>query len=379
MKLEKFKPLAENESVNTLRNNRQLLYAVLVATALSNTACSEEDPDPPLRGAICVYALDQEDNPMTNCDFNYKVNQAILDEDKCYAEEYGTGKEGQYFYNPDFCKCDTNDPEACKEDPLLIYGTPGLYRITAECGKLTGRIDVDLSKGPNDSYESRLIGSFCTDEYQHIADPAHPTIKLNDHLGFSTDTWCANKLSKPQLVRTEVVDLALDCSGKSNCDPEDGRDLLVAHGTPGQYTDGQPKHLTFTARTDQLDDSDEETVFVTLKQKGGPIQQLAVPVTISSAVCGNGELESREECEVDNLKNLTCEGYGFSGGELECVDCKVSTENCTSQCGNNKLEPDEECDGNDFDGLTCDHYGFNGGALSCTDDCKISTESCPDS
>lgn len=302
---------------------KSTLLHVLMLALIAVTACGDEEapviPDPPPRGTICMSALDQTDTVMAGCTFNFEVDEAVLEQDETYAELYGGGGSR---YNPDAC----NDDQL---DQLLIYGAPGQYNVHTECGKLVGNLSVDLDEGENAPFASRLIGSFCSDGKQFKADPQHPVVELQDHLGFSTATRCANWFDRPQFYHTEVIKMTLDCPDTSNdCDPTNGRDYLTVMGKPGQYSDGKPKHLMLTAQTHLVPNGEELTVNITLRQTDRPEQELDIPILLRGPVCGNGIIEFKEKCEGTDLHGLTCEYFGFDGGDLECVSCQVSTDDC---------------------------------------------------
>ena len=102
----------------------------------------------------------------------------------------------------------------------------------------------------------------------------------------------------------------------------------------------------------------------------------------NNAVCGNGILESGEECDSTDLNGKQCEDVGdFTSGTLSCTDsCIFDTTSCTKTdavCGNGILESGEECDSTDLDGKRCsDLEGFVSGVLSCTDSCTFDTSAC---
>ena len=94
-----------------------------------------------------------------------------------------------------------------------------------------------------------------------------------------------------------------------------------------------------------------------------------------SATCGNGTVETGEDCEGTSLGGATCESLNFTGGTLACGDdCKFNTTSCTS-C-------DPVCDAGQC--LTCDDglcvsscgvgevctNGVCGPDESCTDVCS---------
>ncbi len=97
-----------------------------------------------------------------------------------------------------------------------------------------------------------------------------------------------------------------------------------------------------------------------------------------AGTCGNGVLEGTEECDGNNLGGATCEGLGYSGGELACgTDCVLDKDLCEEgQCGNGLLDSGEECDGLNLGGQTCASLGFVGGTLSCGSGCELNLDEC---
>lgn len=240
---------------------RHLLKIALAASALTMAACDDDETETPAPvGSGCVSVLDQHDQPMI-CTFDYEL-----------------APEG---------KTDAAN-ECTDQGNLFLYEAPGQYKINAECGKLgklVGHVDVDIDEGNNELYESRLIDSLCTDNQEFVADITHRTVTLNDHLGLSTATRCANWFEHNQLERIEVKDIRLDCdktevAAGEICDPVDGRDYLIPQAEPGTYANGEPTHLTFKANPDFVPPGKEATVNVTLRQMDGAQQELDVPIII---------------------------------------------------------------------------------------------------
>ena len=89
--------------------------------------------------------------------------------------------------------------------------------------------------------------------------------------------------------------------------------------------------------------------------------------------CGNGIAEIGEECDGGDLRGETCESLGFFTGILTCrADCSgYDTVECVigTACGNNVIDVGEVCDGDDLGGETCESLGMGGGELRCTNDC----------
>jgi hypothetical protein len=110
----------------------------------------------------------------------------------------------------------------------------------------------------------------------------------------------------------------------------------------------------------------------------------------NGTLCGNNQIDSGEDCDGSNLNGQTCISRGYDGGTLGCYpfSCLFDESACTSisVCGNGVREGSERCDGSDFglsvndedrDGqITCKDFGYNGGALSCRDNCYFNLENC---
>jgi hypothetical protein len=47
-----------------------------------------------------------------------------------------------------------------------------------------------------------------------------------------------------------------------------------------------------------------------------------------------------------------------------------------SLCGNGNIDSGEECDGSDLGGASCSSLGFAGGSLSCNSNCTFNTSAC---
>ncbi|MBN1654714.1 MAG: hypothetical protein JXA30_13165 [Deltaproteobacteria bacterium] len=98
--------------------------------------------------------------------------------------------------------------------------------------------------------------------------------------------------------------------------------------------------------------------------------------------CGNGILEGSEQCDGDELNNMTCVDldYGFSEGELRCDPdtCTFDISDCefSKSCGNGVVEPGEQCDGYVTSETSCSSLGFFSGTLSCSSDCRFDTSDC---
>jgi len=94
-------------------------------------------------------------------------------------------------------------------------------------------------------------------------------------------------------------------------------------------------------------------------------------------VCGDGNVDTTEDCDLSNLDGQDCTTVpgGYTGGTLACnPSCAWDVTGCTgvaATCGNNTVEGGETCDGSDLNGYDCAAVGpFNGGTLACNANCQ---------
>ncbi len=105
------------------------------------------------------------------------------------------------------------------------------------------------------------------------------------------------------------------------------------------------------------------------------------PLCFPSECCGNNFTEPAEGeiCDGTDLDGHSCNEFGWTEGEVSCVDCQtIDPGGCFGICGNGLIDvaDNEGCDGLDFGGLTCADYGFQVGFLSCSPTCFIETSGC---
>ncbi len=105
-------------------------------------------------------------------------------------------------------------------------------------------------------------------------------------------------------------------------------------------------------------------------------------VVITEITCGNLLIEPGEECDTTTFGGLSCELFGYEGGDLSCTDrCTLDVRNCIGiipTCGDGVLDVGEMCDGTLPDGVSCAKLGYGEGQLLCTGMCKIDVSNCSD-
>ncbi|MBU1239050.1 hypothetical protein KKF84_12840 [Myxococcota bacterium] len=97
--------------------------------------------------------------------------------------------------------------------------------------------------------------------------------------------------------------------------------------------------------------------------------------------CGDGLIQESEECDGSDLNSQTCVSLeiGFLSGTLTCADdCQFNYEQCLSEavCGDGSVELTEECDGTNLNEATCNSLGYHGGTLSCSGECSFNVSDC---
>ena len=93
--------------------------------------------------------------------------------------------------------------------------------------------------------------------------------------------------------------------------------------------------------------------------------------------CGNDLIESGEVCDGSNVGTRSCQSLGYAAGSLKCSSNCLSfdTSSCSEQfpiCGNGLIESGEQCDGLNIGGATCPSVlGSNyTGTLACRYNCE---------
>lgn len=102
--------------------------------------------------------------------------------------------------------------------------------------------------------------------------------------------------------------------------------------------------------------------------------------TSGCSSCGNGAVDSGEDCDGSDLDGNDCASVpgSFGSGTLRCTSgCAFDTSSC-SLCQNGALDAGEDCDGSNLGGASCTTIGmgFTGGTLGCATSCAYDTSMC---
>jgi len=86
--------------------------------------------------------------------------------------------------------------------------------------------------------------------------------------------------------------------------------------------------------------------------------------------CGNGAIDSGEDCDGSLLGEMSCYKLLFDSGALGCAaDCSFDILNCVTDelCGDDVLGGPEKCDG--IPTKDCNDFDLGPGTVYCSDDC----------
>jgi Metallo-peptidase family M12 len=107
---------------------------------------------------------------------------------------------------------------------------------------------------------------------------------------------------------------------------------------------------------------------------------VATASCLKPATCGNGVLDSGEQCDGGDLGGATCASLGYASGTLACdANCTFDTSQCVAgPCGDGIVGHGEACDPGgiggaspSFGGATCASVGYSaGGSLTCAPNCS---------
>ena len=129
-----------------------------------------------------------------------------------------------------------------------------------------------------------------------------------------------------------------------NCTPAP---IVVFNATPSSITSGQSVIMTWssvyatsctsngvsvgTSGSGTITPTSTTTYYLSCTGAGGTTTKSVTVMVNAAAVCGNGIVESGEQCDGANLSGATCSSLGFTGGSLSCtISCSFNTAACTN-------------------------------------------------
>ncbi|MFC1647856.1 hypothetical protein ACFL1B_00250 [Nanoarchaeota archaeon] len=130
----------------------------------------------------------------------------------------------------------------------------------------------------------------------------------------------------------------------------------------------------------------EDTTAVAGAARWRPSTSSSGITTYTRRSCGNGDASRFEQCDTNDFKGRTCHDYGFDAGSLTCTSrCRIKMDGCydapvsVTYCGDGNIDTGEDCDGSNLGGFSCSDWGFNAGDLKCMPrQCKFDNSGCYD-
>jgi len=243
-----------------------------------------------------------------------------------------------------------------------------------------------------------------------------------------------------------------DCSEETSSELDEGYDNIQAFDVIGQTFKSSSNNVTAVAlylRGKMGEEEDTVTVKLYDTPDGRVISSSTKTIAISGAgkwyffdlntcvaSCGNGMIDSGEQCDGANIGGaecgelegffagslscdascrletischdlaesleLECEMYGLEGADYSCTrlndtfgtsytsggfifdeECNADLSGCSNAaepvCGNREIEEGEECDGGMELSGTCHDSGFYNGFITCSDTCTVLPDECLD-
>src|SRR5260370_40229277 len=136
--------------------------------------------------------------------------------------------------------------------------------------------------------------------------------------------------------------LTAHCGGTHNDRPV-GREVDQGDASANLALDAAlPGEASFAEAFAQSPDEDGPSADGPGKACGPPVEAMLQPSVCSTALCGNGQIDScvpdfgeagvaTEQCDGQNVGGQTCVSLGFAGGSLACLaNCSFDTRGCQS-------------------------------------------------
>jgi len=185
------------------------------------------------------------------------------------------------------------------------------------------------------------------DEYSEECDGSNLNGSTCQTFDYAIGTLACNK------CRYDKTDCLTDsCGGDDEC-------------TNGETESSCPEDCTDHCINGEQD-SDEGGV-----DCGGTDCDTACPV------CGDGNAEGTEECDISDFKGRSCITEEYLSGTLTCTDeCAFDVSGCEidPECGNGDPDDGEECEPGDTE--ACNIYQFQSGTVTCTNTCSWDENAC---
>ena len=197
--------------------------------------------------------------------------------------------------------------------------------------------------------------------------------------------WCGNQICENGEAHTCPTDCPV--CGNDQCDETESVATCTVdcYCTNGTCDDGEtssicPQDCPIIPVCGNSDCEDGESISLCLAD-----------CYCTNGTCDSGETETTcpQDCALSPCGDGTCaptESLTSCAEDCYCTNGTCDTgenaticpQDCTTPptCGNGQLDTGEPCDGNNLGGKTCLSQGFDGGMLSCNANCTLNTAAC---
>jgi len=226
----------------------------------------DTDTESDSEGILCLQFLDHDGYPMEDCESDYRPDLDLL---------------GEEAYEPQ-----------CDDGQILVVDAPGEQVIDAQCGTVKGFAEFELNDGDNGTLEKRLEGSLCwkntaldVPNEPFYTNTQEPLVQIQYNLMFSSEQFCDQKMTEPQLMNSEVFAIMLDCSDESmDCKASDGSNYASPMAPyPGiGNNDGDHLHYIIETYPNKVPEGEEVRLNLVVIYNGddNSTQQIMIPVVV---------------------------------------------------------------------------------------------------
>lgn len=283
------------------------------------------------------------------------------DQDHTQLREDNIAEVFAFITDPVQPECGNGVRETGEDCDGADLGGATCTNLAFDCGTLACASDCTFDTG-------MCVDAACGNdlvECDEVCDGSDLQGESCDSLGFSggvlgCDSGCAG-------FDTSGCDQGVVCGDGVCAGAVEGEDCLSCPGDCPGKTVGAPKNQ-YCCGNGICEPAGEDEL-------NCPVDCQAEPPE-----CGNGVIETGEECDGGDLGGESCTSLGYDcGGVLACGSgCTYDTVGCSaSVCGDGVAECSEVCDGADLLEETCQSQGFEGGTLACDADCQgLDTAGC---
>ncbi len=264
----------------------------------------------------------------------------------------------------------SDDEEVCAGSPLGLIGTTG------------------NSSGEHLHYEQRdsagaRVKAPAFDDLASVPSSPDCSCTIYDHKSgcyeSANEVLCVGCVG--EITDASTTGMSVDVTGYVQSDHDVHKWSLVVDEDTVESETPDSSYATVSAELDLSGDFDPGSHTLALWcEDGTGYADLVDYVTISLSEeqscdthaayqCSGGDVYWYDSCGTQEDIKLEC------ASDEACVETSDTTAECSAECGDGDVDSGEECDGSDLDGETCETLGYDDGELGCND-CSFDESAC---